>query len=207
MQWCFSNISLPGLCRWQWGGRRSTNGKLMITCEQDVGPQHPLKLSNFVMCSTAAVITWPGWISANFTSVICSKHNLRSCSYVTVHSYESSDTNDIITMTISQSLNASKLAKVQGQACRGQPVDVLNGAIVTCRNRLMSLHDVAMLPLTVYSWLLIYAKMVSRDHSCPLSPAQLYCSRDCYYIALGPMSGASRPMAAALARNTAPGEG
>ena len=179
----------------------------MITCEQDVGPQHPLKLSNFVMCSTAAVITWPGWISANFTSVICSKHNLRSCSYVTVHSYESSDTNDSITMTISQSLNASKLAKVQGQACRGQPVDVLNGAIVTCRNRLMSLHDVAMLPLTVYSWLLIYAKMVSRDHSCPLSPAQLYCSRDCYYIALGPMSGASRPMAAALARNTAPGEG
>jgi len=48
---------LPGLCRWQWGGRRSTNGKLMITCEQEFGQQHPLQL--FVMYPAAA-ITLPG---------------------------------------------------------------------------------------------------------------------------------------------------
>jgi hypothetical protein len=66
-EWCTCNgagavgkMSLPGLCRWQWGGRCSTNGKLMIPCEQKFGR----KL--FVTCSTAAFITWPGCIYANF---------------------------------------------------------------------------------------------------------------------------------------------
>lgn len=55
------------------------------------------------------------------------------------------------------SLNASKLTKVLGQAFRGQAVDVFNVTIVTCSNRLLSLHDVGMLPSMVLTIMAAHA--------------------------------------------------